>query len=1309
MLTSDADSLQGQGAGSRAQRFYDSMRHLASDVLPVIGAGVAAGCGAPRAEDLVLALREAAADTDDATSDLYALADKLEERFGTEWVQQVIAVRTEAASLHHSPAMLALTLVPSRVVLTTNYDQSVEVAAAMHGLLPISLLPSDLPELARAPGPNEFFVLHVHGIATRPESIVLTRKSYDSALDDEALALAIRSMAVGHRLVFFGHSLGEQEAHLRRDIKRVGQLFDAGAGHYLVHSDGDIHDPVKFEAETGVRPVGLPNENGDFSFVVQVAQLLIPRPVTPAGALVPMSTYATDVAYEPLPVAPGKEVADETSRSIWHYGRYFGKAPLELQQLDDPRILLVGEPGCGKSQTMLHLLASDPKSAIYARLGACHPLRGGESLESVFADWMSHGVSATGQVPAVTTATIVDGSFTFLLDGLDEVRSDLRPNVIDTIVELAERHPQHRWIVSARRVPEIRSGGLAGFAEYELMPCREWLHAYARQRGVEPERLDEAVAKVAGLGDLIHIPLFAAVAVSRALDNTPMPSSALDLVLSFVSEGMATEQGRLRHDLALIDAWLDRLALEMLATDQDALDRQCAAAEHLRGAVDDDVTTDRLTTRALVVEQSGQVRFATRTVRDARAARALTNHPDGADELRRLAVVRLGGQVQLRPQWQYTVDLLLADDHNRWAPVLVSADPLAVSRAVAPDATDAARSAAVRSIWEWYETHHLHIPRTTECQLVSDLDALVALCRNGFPIDVYRTVCDAVTQGDWIARGNAALVLGYTGKSDSLEPYLDELLDHEESTVRRRAVEAIEALKLNGYAHKLAQRALSDTDDLARRAEVNAAILLATDDELPEIIANIGPRLRRDAQLSIDHRWSIEQQLAHQLTIGEPDHELLEHLAQSDDSWSAADVEALGEIWARAAVPHMPVAVRNVLGAHPDRALGGWFRSTRGPADVFNVWFLLTAIEDENALRSLASGNPAAELLVEDYLAQRQTPGKTPMAPTPATAPTRLRVSLTTLISNGDIDSILARRPPPREEIENLPARARGALAQVIEDRWRGDAPLSNIRRTNDRHWDQTTQYAFPLLEWAAALSLGIGQDDWIRAVNLGLGTLLEFRSWLADCFQTSWMPGVALAAGSLNIDGLAAVLEAENPMSDVEASALTEQCVQLAQPDPIAADNLIRACAARLADGSHESPLRRLADAVPGDDVDAALLALPAGDADAQRRILDRFLSAGCPEFALGIGAPPWVKLLRQQTSSSAIAESVRIMLRRGDEPHEIAALLRALNRCGGEGALLVYDSLKADTGIQNATFLWYQQQECLHGLIALTPVSDE
>lgn len=220
------------------QAFFDGLAAVRERIVPLVGAGLAAAARAPSSASLVSALQLAAGEEPRAEP-LFATADRLAQAFGEAWVQEQVAAVVTAAELQPTPVLLALVRTPSRLILTTNYDLAVEAAAEQAGLEVEALTLADISR-ALEPAGDALRVLHLHGLAHRPDTIVLTCASYQAALADERLQQVLRALALGHRLLLLGHALDEREQHLRRDLLWAGNhvaasaLAEAPAEHLLL-------------------------------------------------------------------------------------------------------------------------------------------------------------------------------------------------------------------------------------------------------------------------------------------------------------------------------------------------------------------------------------------------------------------------------------------------------------------------------------------------------------------------------------------------------------------------------------------------------------------------------------------------------------------------------------------------------------------------------------------------------------------------------------------------------------------------------------------------------------------------------------------------------------------------------------------------------------------------------------------------------------------------------------------------------------------------------------------------------------------
>lgn len=128
--------------------------------------------------------------------------------------------------------------------------------------------------------------------------------------------------------------------------------------------------------------------------------------------------------------------------------------PIEEVFEDSERSLLIlGQPGAGKSVTLLQLTrallkqhrGADALVPVVLHLSTWTDQR--QSLE----DWIEHEISIKYQIPRNIGRTFVeDNRLLLLLDGLDEVRTDLQPACVQAINQFLETYAPPGMVVSSR-------------------------------------------------------------------------------------------------------------------------------------------------------------------------------------------------------------------------------------------------------------------------------------------------------------------------------------------------------------------------------------------------------------------------------------------------------------------------------------------------------------------------------------------------------------------------------------------------------------------------------------------------------------------------------------------------------------------------------------------------------------------------------------------------------------------------------------------------------------------------------------------
>jgi hypothetical protein len=1262
----------------------DRMRERA---VPVIGAGLALGCGAPSSAELATELAQAGGLDASGDLDLYEVANELEQRRNTRWVQDQVAEVTLARELVPTPVMMAITLINRGLVATTNYDDAIEKAARAHGLRPKTLVPADLPQVLEGAGEAELLVLHLHGTVDRPETIVLTDSTYEAALDDEALQVAVRVLAAGNSLVFLGHRLADNEVHLRRDVKRAVELFGPG-GHLLLHAEGQMADPSAFEAATGVRPVAYPDPDGDHRLLVSFARRLGVSPLSTPNAIVPPVTTPVEKAYEPMPVAPAGEVDTDQQRQVWRYGWLVKReAPPTTDDISSSPLLLVGRPGTGKTQALLHRAQHDPR-AVFVRLGSVNaPLPGQESVDVLVA-WVRQAGGSFHDLPAVTRTTLLEDAYDFLLDGLDEHTAGSRRDLIEAVGTMASTMPQHRWVVASRPLPELRADGLTSFDAYELAPSREWAARYAKQHGIDEAELQRQVEAAPALAELLDVPLFVAATVDLMKSGRPVPTSPLELLLSYASSALNNEETRLGADPAAVDSWLDRLALAMLCAGTDAATAQDAANELLRGALPPTITTDLLVARVLLVEAGGDLRFPVRAIRDARAVRELRRLSPDAEVFERFGVVRLADQIHLRPDWQYATDLLASAGFD-WETRIGQVEPLTSARAALAEPGQQERLEAARTIVDWYRAHRILIPRELEGQIRDDLDALRLLADHPQIEALVPDLVQDLADPEPVKRANGVTVLSAFNAMDQLQQRTSALLRDDDSVVRRRTAVAVMEHDLASFATELVELAITDSDDLGKRTLAIAGIQVADDATVGTLVLRLSSRLRRDTQLTIDNRMTRSQQLATISAAPTVDRDWLKHLASQEPvDWAPGDVEALARLWRTAERHYVENAVSRVMEQHPIEALRGAFNAGLDRAFLLDLLPVLE-VAAPNELDQLAQqfGSGAQEL-VQDFRAfATRTNGPRQVQPAPPP------FDLAGAVAEGSLDAILSNHVPV-EAIASLKGTELAELVALVDQVWNdpatGASPLTRIRRLERGRWGGGAYGDFELATLAVKTGRSLTEDEWFTAVDLTPHDRDDQAS-LRAAFQPAWEARVVAELPAMDDDAVESLVR-------TLSISLTRDLAEAVATRAFGTNNhnLHEVAANNIAESGHLDLLATLAaDNGSNPAIDRVLVAH--GDADAEARLLTDFEKREYPKLEHWGSDSTWIDRLNAPSSAHAIETALQAMLRRGDEVHDLSPMFGALNRCAGDDAARAYDSMIEDASIPSAPFLWYRKQELI------------
>jgi SIR2-like domain len=1331
--------------------FFDELGAAWTEIVPVLGAGVALGAGAPSASELTHGLVQAGGPgwakrhAEINREDLFAVADALAGEFSENWVQEQVAWIISGRSITPTPVLMALAKTASGLIVTTNYDTSVEMSASAAGIEAVTLTIADF-DLALVKRDNPLRVLHLHGVAEQPETVVLTTQSYQAIGQDERAIHVMRDLSLTYRLLFLGHSLAAKEAHLRRDIlwaTRMVPYTRQPGRHLLITSAPDLNDPVlagwaeNVRTSSSVQVVAFPDPYREFEATVRAAHVIAGPSSLENAELAPRMSREVDRHYLPLPVAKASDVADPASRADY-LAQTWQEGPIHAVDLDgsQPRLLLVAGGGYGKTEELRQIGRRSSRHALFQPMTAFQPRSSWTDAGAAFVRGMRTATAASdGDVPTLTRERLRDEAYMFLLDGLDEVPAENREDILRLLNVTVAAYPQHRWVLSSRPLPELSA--LAGFTAWTMLPDTPWLYNYAAHRAVPSDDLDEVLAAAPGVAEFVQIPIFAAAVIDHAQRGTPLPSKAIELIWWLTDEHTSSDT-RIEPDPGQIRTWLDRVALllGLAGTTEISVSRLQGTALHrdLPEVAPSDELMTELAVRALITDTQGIVRFPANVIREARSARALISAGDACQDLLRSHILiemdvcdAAGRPLRgVRPNWASTLELALPAAPDRWWEEIREFDSMLAARATPQNASAAERHAAAWTIWNTYKQRRVWLDRGLTSPDRGDFTALVGLISADPPAELVGELMDGINDDEPTIRANSLIVLSRLGDTARVLPLVADAIRDADPVVRRHASSCALDLKAADLAELLASQAAEDPDDLAAGTLIDAAVALAASQGLAiQIALAARTEIAERALAALTHRVQ-RLDLIKLLRTQKPLNAALFDVILSGailwatrDSWTPAEVAAIAHVAAEHPDEmHSLADLERVLSLHPLAAMAA--RLCHPPDswlnyDLARLFVMLDNADLASAIAILAG--PADRILeaaglepnipvfpetleqaqqyaVSVMSAREENTKVTPGAPR-RNAQARAAQAVAAALAAGDWDTALEYPPPAQPETpvnadmtfrEHVTAR----LRRLIEDEALAGRP--------DPHTGEVMVADLRTLEWAAWLGLPLQPDDLPQVAGFALKwNDRRLRHWV----QPQWDPSAWPVLQSL-IRSLPASRKAD----------AASQVIPSPWPAELTALVLENTSAPELTD-AQKLAATEIAHEYAGPDAIRNWAADPAprwllpllvkiGDCVAEQRLLEEIAMdpADLPEWPLQQSAA-WLSHVRCPESVAAVAAAARSAMIAGRQANDIDPIFRALDRCAGIQAPASYDRLIADPEIPHGAFLYYQRQTALNALL--------
>jgi hypothetical protein len=196
-------------------------------------------------------------------------------------------------------------------------------------------------------------------------------------------------------------------------------------------------------------------------------------------------------------------------------------------------LLLLGDPGSGKT-TLLEMAALSVASEFEHQQRVPFLVRGssgfGRSDSSDLVLWLSRRAMFDPPDGLLRHVATSDGAV-ILIDGLDELASDSRPEAVRRVSRWLVQYANNHWVLSSRPIGATRFPGLVTEAMLQDLSSDEISHAIRRffENSREADKLQQVVAAHRDLTSLAASPLLLGLMAQIFRDQGRLPLARADL------------------------------------------------------------------------------------------------------------------------------------------------------------------------------------------------------------------------------------------------------------------------------------------------------------------------------------------------------------------------------------------------------------------------------------------------------------------------------------------------------------------------------------------------------------------------------------------------------------------------------------------------------------------------------------------------------------------------------------------------------------------------------------------------------------
>jgi hypothetical protein len=1300
-------------------------------ILPFVGAGVSVDAGVPAAADLARLIaaraREDGADISELELGFSEVCSTVTAQLGHGTLQEITAHVVSGLPLTPTPLQRLIVRCPLGVIVTTNYESSLSVAAEQAGLIPVVRTPEESAVLAE-PGEGEVVILHLHGTVERPKTIALPGPSMKALASDEALKVVLRGLVAARSVVYLGYRLPPDDAYLQGELRLLRELFSDRREHRVLIPRSELQlraaEFEQLQTTAGVRVETFDSSKG-YQALQHAALLIAPAKTTeaPGEALARVREQAvTNYYLHPpiLPIEPENDRDFDSRVAIAQMGLGTERLISVEDLLDERCSLIVGEPGMGKTQLLYRLgRQSIERQPLFIRLSALSAqlLDDDEPEPVLTVAARSAKVFSDGIAPP-STSGLDEKAYLILFDALDEVTLEKRPGVVQMICRIAERYPQHSIVVTSRINGEAMSLAERGFATFRSVRNAGWGRRYLIQvRGIPEERVDEFSRETQTISDLLAIPQYAALIGERLASEgaEDLPATGFELLIDVAVRDLIRQLEDIGAPAESAFRWLRTLAVVLELRGRTEASAAEFATLPAPAGLSSDAARERLVERALLRDVPDIAALQANAIQEALAAHALLEADDPKQTLLAVAASEIAGEIVFRRDLDHMIDLFYEGAPSELRAELRALDELRWARTARGDLPSEEIGYVLDAIWRIYLEREVWIDRNGGREVRDARSAVERLVRAA-PQEGERR------RAAWLAataserpteQANAAFCLQQLERDRDTLGWIERLLNGSNAVVRRHAAVAARTIYPKGEAAEVldALRAAygREADELAAETIGYALLGLTDQEDLPSLVRSL--RNNPTGWLRLSYGAPRQLRLSDALRLfletgisSREDENLLDEIADRTPlaDWMDGDVQMLAAL----AVDSRRILhgrfkgaglLEELATAHPEAALAGAADS----ASVETVWpdvLFLQRIPLER-LREAASGDLERPLgqLIEIIERREQGPADAEEGElvqiepgVPKTLQERLDdPGFVGAVEIVGIDSTELSRLAA--QVTSLVADQRALLTEAVE-RWFPTNLTASIKLEDGR--GSCPRSLPPALAFSAALDLPLTEKRWMEIFTSGaVWFSWDAANWLKRHYPHGHETEIAELVASMRSetrlrlaldslpDGVApeigdAVAAAFIAIDRDDAVFLLARVRESAQTDVL---KKIRSEA--------RSPLIRR---------QAQRELAEAGDADAQREELRLMIDdIRRDPAAYSLDGFTWAGQVQPEVVAE-LGALLRVVVTASDRSGDLSRRVQtALAATRSEAAVALYDELIADANVDGASFLRYQRDE--------------